>query len=130
MLQCFVCSPIPKVREKKWSTGQSFNRKEITSYRIGTLAFHNFEFVVLLDLLLLSNTNVFGYKVTKPSSNNLGLFCIFHSRSPNIEFQLVCCMQQLTILFKSCGELSLLVKCSTCTFGSSQSCNFKQFKNY
>ena len=37
MLQCFVCSPIPKVSEKKWATGQSFIRKEITSYRIGTL---------------------------------------------------------------------------------------------
>ena len=37
MLQCFVCSPIPKVREKKGATGQSFIRKEITSYRIGTL---------------------------------------------------------------------------------------------
>ena len=38
MLQCFVCSPIPKVSEKKGATGQSFIRKEITSYRIGTLA--------------------------------------------------------------------------------------------
>ena len=38
MLQCFVCSPIPKVSEKKWATGQSFIRKEITSYRISTLA--------------------------------------------------------------------------------------------
>ena len=37
MLQCFVCSPIPKVSEKKWATGQSFTQKEITSYRIGTL---------------------------------------------------------------------------------------------
>ena len=37
MLQCFVCSPIPKVSEKKWATGQSFIRKEITGYRIGTL---------------------------------------------------------------------------------------------
>ena len=37
MLQCFVCSPIPKVSEKKGATGQSFIRKEITSYRIGTL---------------------------------------------------------------------------------------------
>ena len=37
MLQCFVCSPIPKVSKKKWATGQSFIRKEITSYRIGTL---------------------------------------------------------------------------------------------
>ena len=37
MLQCFVCSPIPKVSEKKWATGQSFIRKEITTYRIGTL---------------------------------------------------------------------------------------------
>ena len=37
MLQCFVCSLIPKVREKKGATGQSFIRKEITSYRIGTL---------------------------------------------------------------------------------------------
>jgi len=25
------------VSEKKWATGQSFIRKEITSYRIGTL---------------------------------------------------------------------------------------------
>ena len=37
MLQCFVCSPIPKVSEKKLATGQSFIRKEITTYRIGTL---------------------------------------------------------------------------------------------
>ena len=37
MLQCFVCSPIPKVSEKKWATGRSFIRKEITTYRIGTL---------------------------------------------------------------------------------------------
>ena len=29
--------PIPKVSEKKWATGQSFIRKEITTYRIGTL---------------------------------------------------------------------------------------------
>ena len=43
MLQCFVCSSIPKVSEKKWATGQSFIQKEITSYRIGTLA--------VLDLL-------------------------------------------------------------------------------
>ena len=28
----------PKVSEKKGATGQSFIRKEITSYRIGTLA--------------------------------------------------------------------------------------------
>ena len=38
MLQCFECSPIPKVSEKKGATGQSLIRKEITSYRIGTLA--------------------------------------------------------------------------------------------
>ena len=37
MLQCFVCSLIPKVSEKKWATGQNFIRKEITSYRIVTL---------------------------------------------------------------------------------------------
>ena len=37
MLQCFVCSLIPKVSEKKGATGQSLIRKEITSYRIGTL---------------------------------------------------------------------------------------------
>ena len=37
MLQCFVCSLIPKVSEKKWVTSQSFIRKEITSCRIGTL---------------------------------------------------------------------------------------------
>ena len=36
MLQCFVCSPIPKVSEKKGATGQSFIRKEITTLRIGT----------------------------------------------------------------------------------------------
>ena len=41
MLQCFVCSPIPKVSEKKWATGQSFIQKEITSYRIGTLISNN-----------------------------------------------------------------------------------------
>ena len=40
MLQCFVCSPIPKVSEKKWATGQSFIPKEATSYRIGTLDHH------------------------------------------------------------------------------------------
>ena len=34
MLQCFVCSPIPKVSEEKGATGQSFIRKEITTYRI------------------------------------------------------------------------------------------------
>jgi hypothetical protein len=33
----FVCSPISKVSAKKWATGQSFIRKEITTYRIGTL---------------------------------------------------------------------------------------------
>ena len=43
MLQCFVCSPIPKVSEKKWATGQSFIGKEITSYIIGTLG----EFLLL-----------------------------------------------------------------------------------
>ena len=38
MLQCFVCSPIPKLSEwKKGATSQSFIRKEITSYRIDTL---------------------------------------------------------------------------------------------
>ena len=37
MLQCFVCSPIPEVSEKKGATGQSFIRREITTYRIGTL---------------------------------------------------------------------------------------------
>ena len=37
MLQCFVCSPIPKVREKKGAVGQGFIRKEITTYIIGTL---------------------------------------------------------------------------------------------
>ena len=37
MLQCFVCSPIPQVSEKKWATAQSFIQKEITTYRIGTL---------------------------------------------------------------------------------------------
>ena len=37
MLQCFVCSPIAKVSEKKGATGQSFIWKEIASYRIGTL---------------------------------------------------------------------------------------------
>ena len=37
MLQCFARSPIPKVGEKKWATGQSFIRKESTTYRIGTL---------------------------------------------------------------------------------------------
>ena len=37
MLQCFVCSPIPKVSEKKEATGQSFIRKEITTCKIGTL---------------------------------------------------------------------------------------------
>ena len=37
MLQCFVCSPIPKVSEKRGATGQSFIQKEITTYRISTL---------------------------------------------------------------------------------------------
>jgi hypothetical protein len=37
ILQCFVGSPISKVSEKKWATGQSFIQKEITTYRIGTL---------------------------------------------------------------------------------------------
>ena len=37
MLQCFVCSLIPKVSEEKGATGQSFIRKEITTCRIGTL---------------------------------------------------------------------------------------------
>ena len=37
MLQCFVCSPVPKVSGKKGATGQSFIRKEIITYRIGTL---------------------------------------------------------------------------------------------
>ena len=32
------------------------------------------------------------------------------------------------ILFKYCGELSLLVKCKTCTFGPIQSCTFKTLK--
>ena len=40
MLQCLVSSPIPKVSEKKGATGQSFIRKEITSYRNGTLVFN------------------------------------------------------------------------------------------
>ena len=35
MLQCFVCSPIPKVSEKKGATSQSFILKEITTCRIG-----------------------------------------------------------------------------------------------
>ena len=30
------------------------------------------------------------------------------------------------IVNKACGELSLLVKSTTCTFGPDQSCNFKQ----
>ena len=37
ILQCFVCSPIPKVSEKKGATTQSFIRKEITSYKLHTL---------------------------------------------------------------------------------------------
>ena len=36
MLQCFVCSPIPKVSEKNGQR-QSFIRKEITTARIVTL---------------------------------------------------------------------------------------------
>ena len=50
MLQCFVFSPIPKVSGKKWATGQSFIQKEITSYRIGTLAHPNFFRLGLLGL--------------------------------------------------------------------------------
>ena len=45
MLQCFVCSPIPKVSEKKGATGQSFIWKEITTYRIGTLILWSSAFV-------------------------------------------------------------------------------------
>ena len=37
MVQFYVSSPIQKVSEKKWATAQSFIRKEITTYRIGTL---------------------------------------------------------------------------------------------
>ena len=48
MLQCFVCSLIPQVSEKKLATGQSFIRKEIISYRIGTLVVKMNSFVPLL----------------------------------------------------------------------------------
>ena len=48
MPQCFVCSLIPKVSEKKWATGQSFIQKEITTYRIGTLGVMYIHFVKIL----------------------------------------------------------------------------------
>ena len=47
ILQCFVCSPIPKVSEKKGATTQSFIRKEITSCKLHTL-------VLLLSTLVYS----------------------------------------------------------------------------
>ena len=53
MLQCFVCSPIPKVSEKKWATGQSFIWKEITSYRIGALIRFFFSFRSAMTLCLV-----------------------------------------------------------------------------
>ena len=62
MLQCFVCSPIPKVSEKKWATGESFIRKEITSYRIGTLVSFDLSFqiwIVFLEVLSV-------YRLTMP----------------------------------------------------------------
>ena len=49
MLQCLVCSPIPKVSEKKWATGQSFNWKKNTTYRIATLM--NFEILSILEAI-------------------------------------------------------------------------------
>jgi hypothetical protein len=45
----------PKVSEKKGATGQSFIRKEITCYRIGTLEFSSFWVSSLFDLGNLSN---------------------------------------------------------------------------
>ena len=48
----FVCSPIPKVSEKKGATGQSFIWKEITSYRIGTLVNTEFLYSLLGDAII------------------------------------------------------------------------------
>ena len=52
MLQCFVCSLIPKVSVKKGATGQSFIQKEITSHRIGTLVNTEFLYSLLGDAII------------------------------------------------------------------------------
>ena len=58
MLQCFVCSLIPKVSEKKGATGQSFIRKEITSYRIGTLIYIRHFFPGSVKLYIFPGCNL------------------------------------------------------------------------
>ena len=44
----FCMFPDSKSEWKKWATGQSFIRKEITSYRIGTLGSDKNKFLAFL----------------------------------------------------------------------------------
>ena len=77
MLQCFVCSPIPKVSGKKWATGQSVIRKEITSYRIGTLnsrfIFKNYKHTQKTDLKLFRRS-IFFNPILQKNVIHLALF--------------------------------------------------------
>jgi hypothetical protein len=77
MLQCFVCSPIPKVSVKKWATGQSVIRKEITSYRIGTLnsrfIFKNYKHTQKTDLKLFRRS-IFFNPILQKNVIHLALF--------------------------------------------------------
>ena len=66
MLQCFVCSPIPKVSEKKGATGQSFIRKEITTCRIGTLDIKPLMHLLKISVFSLNNDLV---RLTKIMNN-------------------------------------------------------------
>ena len=55
----FCMFPNSKSEWKKWATGQSFIRKEITSYRIGTLAATNVQRYALKSI---SNETYYAYK--------------------------------------------------------------------
>ena len=57
MFCIFPDSLIPKVSAQKWATGQSFIRKEITTYRIGTLTKQTVQIVWIRIVKKLSFEN-------------------------------------------------------------------------
>ena len=62
----FCMFPGSKSEWKKWATSQSFIRKEITSYRIGTLAIHHMDnpipnIVFLIFLMFMKYLDYFFF---------------------------------------------------------------------
>ena len=84
----FCMFPDSKSEWKKWTTGQSFIRKEITTYRIGTLGSW---FILDINRNLTDSTSLLSvYSLTKPILK-------WEIKNPRDQFEIYLLLKTLTI---------------------------------